>query len=273
MDLDRGAGGRRGADHDPARGQGAGVPAGLPARLGGRRLPLASARMDEKGEKGLEEERRLAYVGITRAREEARISFAANRQVYGRWTSQLPSRFVDELPLGQRRGLSRRPATTAAARACSRHGSRWDDDARRSAPAIPRPGWKRAQASASYRGSHARPQPVIEGEGRLVATSDPSAGQRLQARRPRLPPEVRLRRGHAASRATSSPSPSTRPARRRSSTASSRSRAEAHGPNAVYIMASGQHGTLYIGVTSDLLGRVGAAPRGLRSRVSRSATA
>src|SRR3954468_9384294 len=55
--------------------------------------------MDEKGEKGLEEERRLAYVGITRAREEARISFAANRQVYGRWTSQLPSRFVDELPL------------------------------------------------------------------------------------------------------------------------------------------------------------------------------
>ncbi len=55
--------------------------------------------MDESGEKGLEEERRLAYVGITRAREEARISFAANRQVYGRWTSQLPSRFVDELPM------------------------------------------------------------------------------------------------------------------------------------------------------------------------------
>src|SRR5260370_40137881 len=55
--------------------------------------------MDEKGEKGLEEERRLAYVGITRAREEARVSFAANRQVCGRWTSQLPSRFVDRLPL------------------------------------------------------------------------------------------------------------------------------------------------------------------------------
>ena len=55
--------------------------------------------MDEKGDKGLEEERRLAYVGITRAREVARILFAANRQVYGRWTSQLPSRFVDELPL------------------------------------------------------------------------------------------------------------------------------------------------------------------------------
>ena len=54
--------------------------------------------MDESGEKGLEEERRLAYVGVTRARERAQVSFAANRQVYGRWTSQLPSRFVDELP-------------------------------------------------------------------------------------------------------------------------------------------------------------------------------
>ena len=76
--------------------------------------------MDEKGEKGLEEERRLAYVGITRAREEARISFAANRQVYGRWTSQLPSRFVDELPLAnveaasRDRLLRRRPGHAAA---------------------------------------------------------------------------------------------------------------------------------------------------------------
>ncbi len=55
--------------------------------------------MDENGLKALEEERRLAYVGLTRAREEARVSFVANRQVYGRWTSQIPSRFVDELPI------------------------------------------------------------------------------------------------------------------------------------------------------------------------------
>src|SRR5262249_33937841 len=54
--------------------------------------------VDENGEKGLEEERRLAYVGITRARESARISFAANRQIYGRWQTVLPSRFIDELP-------------------------------------------------------------------------------------------------------------------------------------------------------------------------------
>ena len=54
--------------------------------------------MDESGKKGLEEERRLAYVGITRAEQLCTISFASNRRVYGQWQSQLPSRFIDELP-------------------------------------------------------------------------------------------------------------------------------------------------------------------------------
>jgi len=54
--------------------------------------------MDESGLKGLEEERRLAYVGITRAEEVCTISFAGNRRVFGQWQSQLPSRFIDELP-------------------------------------------------------------------------------------------------------------------------------------------------------------------------------
>jgi DNA helicase-2/ATP-dependent DNA helicase PcrA len=56
--------------------------------------------MDESGLKGVEEERRLAYVGITRAERLATISFAANRRVYGQWQSALPSRFIDELPEG-----------------------------------------------------------------------------------------------------------------------------------------------------------------------------
>ncbi len=54
--------------------------------------------MDESGLKGLEEERRLAYVGITRAEEVCTISFVANRRVFGQWQSALPSRFIDELP-------------------------------------------------------------------------------------------------------------------------------------------------------------------------------
>lgn len=53
--------------------------------------------MDENGLKGLEEERRLAYVGITRAEEICTISFAGNRRVFGQWQSQMPSRFIDEL--------------------------------------------------------------------------------------------------------------------------------------------------------------------------------
>ncbi len=137
--------------------------------------------MDEKGEKGLEEERRLAYVGITRAREEARISFAANRLVYGRWTSQLPSRFVDELPL----------ANVEAASETGYYGggpgmqdtkSRWDDASPSYGSGYTSPGWQRAQARetatplpAGVRRGYAR-QPVIEGDGRLIATSDPKAG-------------------------------------------------------------------------------------------------
>lgn len=54
--------------------------------------------LDESGAQGLEEERRLAYVGITRAKKKAYIYFAGNRQVFGQWQSSLPSRFLEELP-------------------------------------------------------------------------------------------------------------------------------------------------------------------------------
>jgi DNA helicase-2/ATP-dependent DNA helicase PcrA len=54
--------------------------------------------MDENGAAGLEEERRLAYVGLTRAKQRAFVSFAANRRVHGQWQSAIPSRFIDELP-------------------------------------------------------------------------------------------------------------------------------------------------------------------------------
>ena len=54
--------------------------------------------LDENGRAGLEEERRLAYVGITRARKRANIRFAANRRIHGLWQIAIPSRFLDELP-------------------------------------------------------------------------------------------------------------------------------------------------------------------------------
>src|SRR3546814_10231245 len=54
--------------------------------------------LDEGGMKSLEEERRLAYVAITRARRRCTILHAANRRIYGQWTSSIPSRFIEELP-------------------------------------------------------------------------------------------------------------------------------------------------------------------------------
>ncbi|MFI4973032.1 MAG: ATP-dependent helicase [Caulobacterales bacterium] len=128
--------------------------------------------MDEKGEKGLEEERRLAYVGLTRAREEARVSFAANRQVYGRWTSQLPSRFVDELPMANVEAQSE-TGYYGGGPGMQQAGSRWDEAGSFGA-GYSSPGWKRAH-DRNYRGGPAGVTQVIEGEGRLVAVSEPSA--------------------------------------------------------------------------------------------------
>ncbi|MFC7380139.1 ATP-dependent helicase [Brevundimonas sp. GCM10030266] len=132
--------------------------------------------IDEKGEKGLEEERRLAYVGVTRGKEDVRISFAANRLVYGRWTSQLPSRFVDELPIDHVEPQSD-TGYYGASSGMKEAKSRWDE-----APSFgsgySSPGWKRGQAFTANRVPNAQParQTLLEGDGRLVATGDPKAG-------------------------------------------------------------------------------------------------
>ncbi len=132
--------------------------------------------IDEKGEKGLEEERRLAYVGVTRAKRDARISFAANRLVYGRWTSQLPSRFVDELPMAHVEAQSD-TGYYGASSGMKEAKSRWDESPSFGA-GYTSPGWQRAKAFTSAqpaKPAHAR-RAVIEGEGRLIATADPKAG-------------------------------------------------------------------------------------------------
>ncbi len=134
--------------------------------------------LDESGMKGLEEERRLAYVGITRARESARITFVANRQIYGRWQSVLPSRFVDELPhehvdVMAETGYSTQPgADTGFSGSIEDLGERSTYES---------PGWRRLQAN-SKRGVAEAPT-TIEGSGELLAASGgPSAfkiGQRV----------------------------------------------------------------------------------------------
>ena len=54
--------------------------------------------LDENGRAGLEEERRLAYVGLTRAKQRSKLYFATNRRIHGLWNATVPSRFIDELP-------------------------------------------------------------------------------------------------------------------------------------------------------------------------------
>jgi DNA helicase-2/ATP-dependent DNA helicase PcrA len=132
--------------------------------------------IDEKGEKGLEEERRLAYVGVTRAKSDARISFAANRLVYGRWTSQLPSRFVDELPLDHVDPQSD-TGYYGASGGMKEAKSRWDEMPTFGS-GYSSPGWKRAQSFTAARAPAAKParHTLIEGDGRLIATADPKAG-------------------------------------------------------------------------------------------------
>src|SRR5438477_6869935 len=78
--------------------------------------------VEEHGLKGLEEERRLAYVGLTRARHRALVSFAANRRIHGQWQSSARSRFIDELPAAYiemvtETGLGAAPAWGAASTA------------------------------------------------------------------------------------------------------------------------------------------------------------
>ncbi|MFN6951632.1 MAG: ATP-dependent helicase [Albidovulum sp.] len=105
--------------------------------------------MDENGLKGLEEERRLAYVGITRAERLCTISFAGNRRVYGQWQSQLPSRFIDELP-AQHVEVLTPPGLYGGGYGAAAMASGLEDRAAR-ADVYNSPGWKRMQGRGQTR--------------------------------------------------------------------------------------------------------------------------
>jgi DNA helicase II / ATP-dependent DNA helicase PcrA len=106
--------------------------------------------MDESGLKGLEEERRLAYVGITRAERLCTISFAANRRVYGQWQSALPSRFIDELPADHVDVLTPPGLYCGGFGAAAQVSSSLHDRASQ-ADAYNSPGWRRMQDRAAQR--------------------------------------------------------------------------------------------------------------------------
>ena len=98
--------------------------------------------LDDNGRAGLEEERRLAYVGLTRARREAKIYHAANRRVRGLWQTSLPSRFIGELPAEHVEFED-----AAEASAYGGYGvSRFDAVAGGLGSRYNTPGWRRAEA-------------------------------------------------------------------------------------------------------------------------------
>ncbi len=134
--------------------------------------------LDDNGRAGLEEERRLGHVGLTRARRLAKIYFASNRRIHGLWNATIPSRFIDELPEASVE-VTEAPATWS-------HGaqgrSRFDLMEPFAASSYTTPGWQRAQANRNasssgfndagrgFRQGGGRQGPLMI-EGELVAKS------------------------------------------------------------------------------------------------------
>jgi DNA helicase-2/ATP-dependent DNA helicase PcrA len=133
--------------------------------------------LDDQGRAGLEEERRLAYVGLTRAKRRAKIYFATNRRIHGLWQTTIPSRFLDELPEKHVEVVEAATGSAYGGYAQSRfanmdsYGSSYTT-----------PGWQRAQRrgeearqgqGGNFQDSRARRGP-LQIEGELVASS--SAG-------------------------------------------------------------------------------------------------
>ncbi|MHA1517159.1 MAG: 3'-5' exonuclease, partial [Alphaproteobacteria bacterium] len=120
--------------------------------------------LDEAGRSGLEEERRLAHVGLTRARKRAKITFAQNRRNYGMWQTAVPSRFIDELPVDH--------VQVAEDKGLHGYGmSRFEDaDTLFASGYYETPGWQRAQRNRPRGRSGPRREPLTI-EGTLVAAS------------------------------------------------------------------------------------------------------
>ncbi|WP_257099130.1 ATP-dependent helicase [Pseudovibrio flavus] len=154
--------------------------------------------LDETGMAGLEEERRLAYVGVTRGRQRVKIWFTSNRRIHGSWQSSIPSRFLDELPSDNIEIVEQNSTYGGygSSGAGGGYGASRFDNADHFNNSYSTPGWKRAQqaqaggygqgryhgGNQTRRAQRAGPKTI---EGELVAksiTSDASAfsvGQRI----------------------------------------------------------------------------------------------
>jgi DNA helicase II / ATP-dependent DNA helicase PcrA len=135
--------------------------------------------LDEGGNASLEEERRLAYVAITRARKRCLILHAANRRIYGQWTSSIPSRFVTELPEAHLDSETTMSGGESLWRA--NWSERADPFANVARGTGRGPGWQRAASGGGFERTPAR---VLEVKASAVSLGNPgrsdiSLGQRV----------------------------------------------------------------------------------------------
>jgi ATP-dependent DNA helicase UvrD/PcrA len=148
--------------------------------------------LDESGRAGLEEERRLAHVGLTRARKLAKIYFATNRRIHGLWTSTVPSRFLDELP--EAHVEVKEAAGGTGGFGMSGYGASRFDEMNAFGSGYTTPGWQRAQARKGrggfYDNGHPRyvPDGVFDDDpidsGRPAGGKSRGRATKLQGRAP-----------------------------------------------------------------------------------------
>lgn len=124
--------------------------------------------LDEGGNASLEEERRLAYVGLTRARKKAYVLYAANRRIYGQWTSSIPSRFIAELPSDHIELETTMSGGPSLWRAALGQGDPFADVGRATGRG---PGWQRAAAGGFSGRSKG---PLLEARASAVSIGTPS---------------------------------------------------------------------------------------------------
>jgi DNA helicase-2/ATP-dependent DNA helicase PcrA len=133
--------------------------------------------LDEQGRAGLEEERRLAHVGLTRARRRAKLYFATNRRIHGTWSTTIPSRFLDELPAANVEITESKGGSGWGG--SSGYGPSRFDNVESFGSSYTTPGWQRAQANRA-RGQNGRGASGQAGGG-FNESQSPFSGSRSDA--------------------------------------------------------------------------------------------
>jgi DNA helicase-2/ATP-dependent DNA helicase PcrA len=144
--------------------------------------------LDDQGRAGLEEERRLAHVGLTRARKQAKIYFASNRRIHGLWSSNIPSRFLDELP-PEHVTVSEAPGGTGGF-GMSGYGPSRFDEMNAFGSRYTTPGWQRAQGRRGMGGFSETGEPRYVPDGEEFADGS-AASSSPPPERGRSPAEAR----------------------------------------------------------------------------------